>query len=153
MHSRAHLSRLVPKCKIPLLQRVYHLEVRWVPPCYLVTELSTVSENPWAATLSTIPSKPLAPQPSAHRPARVVSPAPRPVPTPSPRLPPPPAEDNWGTFGDDGVDESTSTPFDSPTAAPSMAAMSKEEKAAEMARRRDERKQVSSMCQNHTSSH
>jgi SCY1-like protein 1 len=112
-------------------------------------------EDPWAAfedptpppvpipvTELTSPPVPATPSASIVTPARTLSAqAARPsrvtalTPSPSPRGTP---------LASPAVSERATSPVVSPASAPSTAGMTKEEKAAEMARRKEERKQVGS---------
>ncbi|KAF7969152.1 hypothetical protein HWV62_28194 [Athelia sp. TMB] len=98
-------------------------------------------DNPWAPPPSLAPTRSLATQPKKPAPApkaRVASPSPVPTPISSP---PPPDPDGWGDNSWVDAEREMKKPATPVTTTVNLASLSKEEKAAEIARRKEERKQ------------
>ncbi|EJU03966.1 ARM repeat-containing protein [Dacryopinax primogenitus] len=107
-------------------------------PAYRLSTVSSTANRTPGIQLSSTSRNAFTPPP-ARPPAPL---APKPVPVTSAAAPKFAPADTWGTFDDASSTPSrASTPVSAVVAAPSLAGMSKEEKAAELARRREERKQ------------
>ena len=99
-------------------------------------------DNPWASPPSVAPTRSLATQPKKPAPAlKARVPSPSPVPTPI-SSPPPPDPDGWGDNSWVDAEGEMKKPATPVVATVNLASLSKEEKAAEIARRKEERKQV-----------